>query len=176
MIREFFSKIRTKNIHPKVYSLVLKDFDKGDNILCTTFAYSLEEAIGKAKKEASLFFPDVNMAKYKVDLFNYEELEDLLSEYTEESDKSKSNESSATTEIRGKIMNAISSMAKKKMGESKKRQSLPDTKVKPPTLSTEAILMKEIIEKKDLNMLEKSKDMLKPAEIKFIQNKIKNNK
>ena len=170
MIKEFFTKIRSKNVHPKVYSLVFKDFEKGDSILCTTFAYSLEEAIGKAKKEASGSFPDVNLHRYKIDLFNHEELESLLSEYTER------DADISSVSLGDRIMKAVTDIAKEKGVSDTKRQGKSSPIIKKNPVCKKTSLMKEIIEKKDLEMLTANLDKLKPAEVKYVEDKIKEKK
>ena len=78
-------KIKTKEISPKIYSVVLFDIRSQPRFLFQVVEYRLEEAILKAKLQAKKELMDENLTEQQIDLwdsklFMAEDLEALISD------------------------------------------------------------------------------------------------
>lgn len=139
-IYKIISSIRQKWVAPRVYGIVLKV--KGFQQLSLQSAYSLEEAIIKAKKEllknkiSGVSNYDVDMSK--IDMFCHIETEELFADYFE----------NKMTELTEEPKNDLT------LGEKKN------------------LLMKRIVETKDLKLLEENRSVFSKAEVEYLTGEI----
>lgn len=199
MINKILGLLKKRELSPRVYSILLKHKKDGNQILWTVAAYSLEEALGKSKKQAEAHFASngggINPSEYKMELFNWEDPAELFEDVMrKERDSSVNVEvvelggadkdklvKSLIESLKGSGLNPINlGGSKPDIGEIFKPNfeglNNKRLKVKPEKEDKNkerSVLMAKIIEEKDLKLLEENRTLFKPAEIKFMEDKLK---
>jgi len=175
-IRNIIKNLRKKEVSPRVYSLVFKDKHTDSQVLWTVVAYSLEEAIGKSKRQMESEFQNqnknVDVSQYKLDMFNWERPEDLLAEYLVDGNPQ-------FPELGKKLMQAIEEMsgAKKLKLVPKKEETKPAGETPPESPDKQrSKLMEKIIKDRDVKLFEENRGQFKKAETLYLEEKLKTKK
>ena len=149
----------------KVYGMLL---EVGNTLfLSVQYAGTLEEAISQAKIEFSRLNPPQNgkIEGFKITLFSFKDFEELIIENRNYKDIKLA-----------RIEQTVHKHHKIAHEEKKEKVKKPPVEVKkiaadPKMLKN--ILMKEIIEKKDLEMFKRNKKLFTAPEAKFLKAKLK---
>jgi len=160
-----FKNLKELVLKPKVYAVVFRDtMNLDDLVVWQVGAYTLEEAISKSKHEIQMSLPESEFKKrnYKMLMWASESPADLMKNFVV-------SETDALLPLREKLEERLGlkkgmfSMGKVKADDT------PD----PDGESVNAMLMKKIIDEKNLDLFEKSKHILTETEVKYVKNKIK---
>jgi len=146
---EFTSRIRRKEVEPRIYTIVL--IDKGvARKLWTGLAYTFEDALDAARVDASDAFPAEGESVFfwkplMFDIISFHDLKKMLIE-----------------------MGALELTARQVKKKTTKKRI-----VKKKIKSTKNDLIKDIIDNKDKKLLNLNKSMLTSAELKYVKDKLK---
>lgn len=141
------------------------DNDREDLVVWQVGAYTLEEALHKAKVgiKGALTEQENKEKNYKMIMHANDEPEVLMGDFFEEEKQSSTDDFRSRLEKRLGVQKGMFQMAHKR----------PDDMPSPDGESANAILMKKIIDEKNLDLFRKSKALFSESELKYIKDKLK---